>query len=92
VPSVVTPKKLRLEEAVKQSAAALRRLAEYKLERPIQDRLTALSENKEFLTKLERRELKGLVDFWQRRTLEVLEARLALKRLADVFPDLVPDP
>jgi hypothetical protein len=69
--------------------AALRRLAEYKLEKPIQRRLTELSENKEFLTRKEQIELRGLVTFWQKRTREKLEAQLALKLLGEVAPNLV---
>jgi hypothetical protein len=68
---------------------ALRRMATYELEAPIQQRLLELSENKEFLTRPERDELAALVDFWQKRTLEKLEAQVALKLLGDVLPEVV---
>jgi hypothetical protein len=64
-------------------------MATYELEAPIQQRLLELSENKEFLTRPERDELAALVDFWQKRTLEKLEAQVALKLLGDVLPEVV---
>ena len=69
--------------------SALRRMADYELEGPIQQRLLQLSENKEFLTHAERGELAALVDFWQKRTLEKLEAQVALKLLGEVIPEVV---
>jgi hypothetical protein len=64
-------------------------MASYDFEEPIQKRLLELSENKESLNKAEREELTALVEFWQRRTIEKLEAQVALKLLGEVVPELV---
>jgi hypothetical protein len=64
-------------------------MATYELEGPIQQRLLQLSENKELMTRSERKELAALVDFWQKRTLEKLEAQVALKLLGEVLPEVV---
>ncbi|HXG09486.1 MAG TPA: hypothetical protein VNK04_06825 [Gemmataceae bacterium] len=85
----VSTNKPPLERAVGSCVSALRRIAAYELEEPIQKRLLELSENKEFLKKAEREELMALIDFWQKRTIEKLEAQVALKLLGQVFPDLV---
>ena len=47
-----------------------------------------LGERKEFLDATEYAELMALVSFAQQRTLEKLEAEVALKRLESVYPDL----
>jgi hypothetical protein len=49
-------------------------------------RLRELSEEKSVLTAAERAELSILVDFWQKRTNEMLEAQLALEYLSEAFP------
>ena len=87
MPTVVTngPK---LKRAMRTCAKTLRRLAAYKFDRAFQKRLRELSENKEHLTEAERAELSRLVAFWQRRTLEKLEAQVALKYLSEVGPEL----
>jgi len=51
-----------------------------------------LSERKEFLGAAEYKELLALVEFTQHRTIEKLEAEVALKRLGEVLPDLVARP
>jgi hypothetical protein len=51
--------------------------------------MSHLLRNKERLSEAERLELQGLVTFWQKRTIDMLEARVALKNLADAFPDVV---
>ena len=55
----------------------------------MQRRLDDLGARKEFLDTAEHDELLALVDFTQHRTIEALEARLALSRLRDAFPDTV---
>jgi hypothetical protein len=75
--------------AVAECAAALRKFAGYSLERSLQRRMSHLLRNKERLSAAERLELQGLVTFWQKRTIDMLEARVALKTLAEAFPDVV---
>jgi hypothetical protein len=54
-------------------------------------RLEELSERKEFLDQAGHDELMALVNFTQQRTIEKLEAQLALQRLRSVLPDMVDD-
>ena len=51
----------------------------------------ALGERKEFLSQAEHEELLALVDFAHRRTIEKLEARVALDRLRTVLPGVLSD-
>lgn len=88
--ATVSTTKPPFKRAMDSCVSALRRMAAYELEEPIQKRLLELSENKEFLKKAEREELMALVEFWQKRTIEKLEAQVALKLLRQVLPDLVP--
>lgn len=74
----------RLRGALDACASSLRKLAEYELEPPLERRLRWLGERKEFLGVEEHEELLALAEFARRRTLEAFEARLALKRLAEV--------
>ena len=67
---------------------ALRSLADYELEPELERRMTDLGERKEFLSVDEHDELKGLVAFARRRSIESLEAKLAIQRLRGVVPDL----
>jgi hypothetical protein len=53
----------------------------------LDQRLRDLGERKEFLSPEEHAELLALVAFTQQRTLEKLEAELALRRLQAVVPD-----
>jgi hypothetical protein len=69
--------------------AALRRVAEYRLESPLDLRLQNLSERKEFLGDEEHAELMALLAFSQRRTIEKLEAQVALKQLGEILPEFV---
>jgi hypothetical protein len=77
------------EEAVRQCADALRRLAEYRLPVGLDRRLLYLSENKEVLTAEEREELLALVEFAEDRTLERARAAAALVNLVEAFPIVV---
>ena len=80
------------QSAIRVVVASLRRAAEYELETPLPDRMQDLSERKEFLEPAEHGELMALVEFTRRRTVEKLEAQVALKRLGEVLPDLVTRP
>jgi hypothetical protein len=81
-----------LRLALTSTATALRRLAHYELDAPLARRLEALSERKEFLNEEEHAELLTLVDFARRRTIEKLEALLALKQLHEIAPEMVSAP
>ena len=73
---------------IQDCAAALNKLAMYKLPAALDRRLLWLSENKEMLTETEREELTALIDFSEDRTVEKLQAKLMLKRLAEAWPQL----
>ncbi len=68
---------------------SLRRLADYQLDERLNQHMLSLGERKEFLGEGEHAELLSLVEFTEQRTLEKLEARLALARLGELLPDLV---
>src|SRR5271157_2529320 len=74
-------------------ARALRPVADYQLEPALDDRrLRDLGERKEFLSPEEHAELIDLVAFSQRRSIEKLGARLALRRLNEIAPEVVSGP
>jgi len=80
------PKFLR---AIQSCVQTLRRLANYELPAALDRRLQELGEQKEFLDPAAHQDLLALVAFSQQRTLEKLEAQVALKRLQELFPELV---
>jgi hypothetical protein len=73
--------------ALETCVSSLNKLASYELESALQRRLEDLGARKEFLGPAEHDELLALVEFSQRRTIEALEAQLALKRLREAFPN-----
>jgi hypothetical protein len=75
-----------LQVTLQACAATLRKLAEYQLDPLLDQRLHQLGEQKEFLNQAEHGELLALVDFVQKRTIEKLEARVALESLHLTFP------
>jgi hypothetical protein len=75
-------------DALETCVRTLRRLADYQLDPALERILLELGERKEFLNPDEQAELMALVTFTQQRTIDRLEARLALERLAKLFPDL----
>ncbi len=81
-----------LHSAVEACAAALRKIVGYELEPSLQRRLQDLGERKEFLSADEHDELMAWVDFTRKRSLEALEAEVALQRLRAFIPDVVPGP
>ncbi len=81
-----------LRSALNTTEAALRRLAQYELDPAMAKRLDDLSDRKEFLDGNEHAELLALVDFARRRTIEKLEARLALEQLHAIIPEMVSAP
>jgi hypothetical protein len=78
-----------LQATLQTCAATLRKLAEYQLDPLLDQRLHQLGEQKEFLSQAEHEELLALVDFVQKRTLEKLEARVALESLHLTFPGVL---
>ncbi len=84
-PAVAEPAR---QAALTLSATALRRLAAYHLPPELDRRVLGLGERKGTLTADERAELLAWVAFTQQRSVERLEAEVALRRLADVFPEL----
>ena len=78
-----------LRQALDACVPALRRLAGYELDPALARRLEEMGERKEFLTADERAELLALVHFTEQRTLEKLQADLALQRLHAAFPQFV---
>ncbi len=63
-------------------------MADYELAPALDRRMQDLGERKEFLDAREHGELMALVTFARQRTLEKLEAELALRRIQEIFPDL----
>jgi prephenate dehydrogenase len=78
-----------VRDALETCVGALNRLVTYKLKPSLQRRLDDLGARKEFLDTAEHDELLALVDFTQHRTIEALEAQLALSRLRNAFPNMV---
>jgi hypothetical protein len=77
--------------AIQACAVALRRMADYELDPSLYRRMRALGERKEFLSQAEHEELLALVDFTHQRTIEKLEARVALDHLRTALPGVLPD-
>jgi hypothetical protein len=69
------------------SRSALRRLANYTLPPELDRRILDLGERKNSLSGDERAELLAWVAFTQQRSIEKIEAEVALRELADSFPE-----
>lgn len=80
----------RLEAVLRNCARALRQVASYALPSALDRRLLELGERKENLSADEREQLLALVAFTQERTVEKLQAEVALRQLHALFPDEVP--
>lgn len=76
------------QNALATSISALRRVAGYSIDPSLDQRILALAERKADLTPAERSELIAWVAFTQQRSLEKLEAEVALERLLNVCPEL----
>jgi hypothetical protein len=79
-------------KAINTSAAALGRMAAYVLPPELDRRILDLGERKEQLTEDERAELLAWVEFTQQRSIEKHQAQLALRELANAFPDMAHQP
>lgn len=81
-----------VRSALEASHRALRRMAEFKLPAALDQRLRELGERKEFLSAEEHAQLMALVALAQQRSVDKLEAELALQRLEAVEPGLADKP
>ncbi|MBP3960413.1 hypothetical protein J8F10_34740 [Gemmata sp. G18] len=88
--STIAPTEPAWQAALVSSAVALRRIAGYTLPAELDRRVLELGERKESLTDTERAELLAWVTFTQQRSVEKLEAEVALRRLTAVCPEVVP--
>ena len=82
----------KFQSALRASYRALRRVAGYVLDPVLDQRLRELGERKEFLSPDEHGELMALVAFTQQRSIEKLEAELALQHIEAACPDLASTP
>ncbi len=76
----------RVQAALRNGVLALKRVAHYTLPPALDRRLQQLGENKEYLGEADHEELLALVTFTHERTLEKLEAGLALRELQALLP------
>jgi hypothetical protein len=76
----------RVQSALRHGVGALKRVANYVLPAALDQRLQKLGENKEYLGTAEHEELLALVTFTQERTIEKLEAELAMRDLQTLLP------
>jgi hypothetical protein len=90
VPGSVADPQVR--SALQVSHRALRRIAGYVLPPALEQRMRELGERKEFLSPEEHDVLMALVAFAQQRSVDKLEADLALQRLEAVEPGLATTP
>ncbi len=85
--SAVSTADPQLQAAVQNCVRALRRIADYTLLPPLDRQLGELGERKEFLSAAEHEQLLALVAFTEQRTIDKLQAELALRQLQNFFPD-----
>jgi hypothetical protein len=82
----------RLRSVLQTCERALRRVAEYRLDPALDQRLRDLGERKEWLSAAEHEELLAFVAFTQQRSLEKLEAEAALQDLQTARTELAQTP
>lgn len=76
-----------VRDAVLASESTLKRISNYQLPDVLDRRILDLGERKESLTGDERAELFAWVAFTQQRSLDKLEAEVALKRISKAWPE-----
>ena len=79
----------RWQAALQQGVRALERVSHYVLPAVLDRRMQDLGERKEYLGAAEHEELLALVTFTNERTLEKLQAELALRELQTLLADKV---
>ncbi len=77
----------RVQAALRHGVNALKRVANYVLPAALDRRLQELGENKEYLGAADHEELLALVTFTHDRTLEKLQAEVALRELQPLVPN-----
>ena len=77
----------RVQSALRHGVVVLKRVANYMLPAVLDWRMQKLGETKEVLDAADHEELLALVTFSHERTLEKLEAELALRELQTLIPD-----
>jgi len=77
------------EPVLRDCADTLKRVGQYRLPDPINQRLLWLSENKDQLCEEQHGELLALTEFAEQRTLEKVQAQAVLERLVGLYPHLV---
>lgn len=77
----------RVQSALRHGVHALKRVANYSLPAALERRMQQLGDNKEYLGPDDHEELLALVTFTHERTLEKLQAELALRELQLLLPD-----
>jgi len=90
--SVVVESEPEFRQALDLCVGALHRLADYELDPAVNRRMQELGERKEWLDEGEHEELLSLVAFSEKRSLEKLEAKLALERLGEFLPEATMQP
>ena len=75
-------------KALKACEVALRQVAEYHLPRAVQQKLQRMLDQKESLSDAEHQQLLTLVEAVQERSLQKVKSLVALKQLAEAFPEL----
>jgi hypothetical protein len=78
-----------LDAVLRDCATTLARVAAYRLPPALDQRLLWLSENKELLSATEREELLLLAEMAEDQTVEKVQAMVTLRRLGELFPNLV---
>ena len=79
----------RVQTALQLGVRALNRMAHYALPTALDPRMRELGERKDDLDPAEYEELLALVTFTQERTLEKLQAEVALRELQTLLPEEV---
>lgn len=82
----------RLRSTLQICERALRRVADYRLDPVLDQRLRDLGERKEWLSAAQHEELLALVVYTQQRTLDKLEAEAALRDLQNACMELAQTP
>jgi hypothetical protein len=80
----------RVQTALQHGVRALKRIAHYALPTALDRRMQELGERKDDLDPAEHEELLALVTLTQERTLEKLQAEVALRELQTLLPEEAP--
>jgi hypothetical protein len=85
--AVVSTTDPQLQTAIRNSVRALRRIADYTLPPDLDRYIRELGERKEFLSPQEHEQLLALVSLTEQRSIDKLQAELALQQLQACFPN-----